>query len=362
MASQAHSGAPAPARPVARPGAIARWLLIVAALVFLMVVVGGITRLTESGLSMVRWEPISGAVPPLSEEAWQAEFDAYRASPEYKQINRGMSLAEFKDIFFWEYAHRLLGRFIGLAFALPLLWFAWKRAIPRGYGWKLVGLLALGGLQGAIGWWMVASGLVDRPEVSHIRLAVHLLLALFIFALLIWTALDLANLARASKKPAHPELVEGPAGIPVLAIWTLCALGLQLMFGAYVAGLDAGYAFNSWPRMGEDWFPAGTPMLEPFIVNLADNPIVVQFVHRWLAFLVAGLAVALALKAWKRGLHAQAAALVATVALQIWLGIATLLTGVELWIAVAHQAMAALLLAAAVVTAHSLGVKEGPSA
>ena len=349
MASKAHSGAPA-AQSAARPGAIAHWLLVVAGLVFLMVVVGGITRLTESGLSMVRWEPISGAIPPMSADAWQAEFDAYRTSPEYQKINRGMSLSEFKEIFFWEYVHRLLGRFIGLAFALPLAWFAWKRAIPRGYGWKLVGLLALGGLQGAIGWWMVASGLVDRPEVSHIRLAVHLLLALFILALLVWTALDLANLAR---NPGSK-----PAGISILATWTLSALGLQLMFGAYVAGLDAGYAFNSWPKMGDEWFPAGTPMLEPFIVNFADNPIVVQFVHRWLAFVVAALAIALGLKAWQRGFQAQAAALIAAVTLQIWLGIATLLTGVELWIAVAHQAMAALLLAAVVVTAHRLGAKE----
>lgn len=350
MASKAQTGAPAPAGTAARPGAIAHWLLVVAALVFLMVVVGGITRLTESGLSMVRWEPISGAIPPMNEADWQAEFDAYRASPEYRQINRGMSLSEFKEIFFWEYVHRLLGRVIGLAFALPLAWFAWKRAIPRGYGWKLVGLLALGGLQGAVGWWMVASGLIDRPEVSHIRLAVHLLLALLIFALLIWTALDLVRLAR------YPQ--SRPAGISVLGVWTLSALGLQLMFGAYVAGLDAGYAFNSWPKMGEDWFPAGTPMLEPFIVNFADNPIVVQFVHRWLAFVVAGLAVALAVKAWKQRLHGEAAALIAAVTLQILLGIATLLTGVELWIAVAHQAMAALLLASTVVTAHGLGERR----
>lgn len=350
MASQAQSGAPAPARTSARPRAISQWLFVVAALVFLMVVVGGITRLTESGLSMVRWEPISGTIPPLNEADWQAEFDAYRTSPEYQKINRGMSLSEFKEIFFWEYVHRLLGRFIGLAFALPLAWFAAKRAIPRGYGWKLVGLLALGGLQGGIGWWMVASGLVDRPEVSHIRLAVHLLLALFIFALLIWTALDVARLAR----DPHAR----PAGISILGTWTLSALGLQLMFGAYVAGLDAGYAFNSWPKMGDEWFPSGTPMLEPFIVNLADNPIVVQFVHRWLAFVVAALAVGLGLKAWKRGLQVPAAALIAAVALQIWLGIATLLTGVELWIAVAHQAMAALLLAATVWTAHGLGERR----
>jgi cytochrome c oxidase assembly protein subunit 15 len=308
-----------------------------------MVVVGGITRLTESGLSMVRWEPVSGTIPPMTETAWQAEFDAYRATPEYQKINRGMSLAEFKDIYFWEYVHRLLGRFIGLAFALPLLWFALKRAIPPGYGWRLTLLLVLGGMQGVIGWWMVASGLVDRPEVSHIRLAAHLLLALFIFALLIWTALDLRN-------PGS-----WPARLPVSGAWAFSLLGLQLMFGAYVAGLDAGYAFNTWPKMGDEWFPPGAPMLQPFIVNLVDNPVVVQFVHRWLALPVALAASALAVLAWRRRFFAPALAVTVAVTVQILLGIATLLSGVELWIAVAHQAMAALLLAAFVMAAHTLG-------
>jgi cytochrome c oxidase assembly protein subunit 15 len=329
--------------------AVSRWLLVVAALVFLMVVIGGITRLTESGLSMVRWEPISGIVPPLNAEQWQAEFDAYRATPEYKKVNSGMSLAEFKDIFCWEYLHRALGRIIGLVFAGPLLWFAWQRAIPAGYGWKLVLLLGLGGLQGAIGWWMVASGLVDRPEVSHIRLAIHLLTALLIFAYAIWVALDLRRLAMTGAAPAR---------IPTIAIWTLCVLALQLMFGAYVAGLDAGYAFNSWPRMGDEWFPSDTQMLTPFTANFVDNPIVVQFVHRWLAFVVAGLVLALAWKASMRGFNGAAAAVAIAVVLQIWLGIGTLVSGVELPIAVSHQAMAALLLGAVVVTAHRLGEKK----
>ena len=316
-----------------------------------MVVVGGITRLTESGLSMVRWEPISGAVPPTSPEAWAAEFEAYKESPEYQKINRGMSLGEFKNIYFWEYLHRLLGRFIGLAFALPLAWFAWKRAIPRGYGWRLTALLGLGGLQGLVGWWMVASGLVDRPEVSHIRLATHLLLALFIFSALIWTALDLRRLAR--------DPASRPAGLTVAAAWALSILGLQLMFGAYVAGLDAGFAYNSWPRMGDEWFPSGTPMLQPFITNFVDNPIVVQFVHRWLAWAVAAAALLLSARAWAGGFQLRAGALIAAVTLQILLGIATLLTGVELWIAVAHQAMAALLLAAAVAAANGIGSRTG---
>lgn len=350
MASEARLSAPTNTPATGRPAAISRWLLAIAALVFLMVVVGGITRLTESGLSMVRWEPVSGAIPPTSAEAWAAEFEAYKATPEYRKINRGMSLGEFKTIFFWEYLHRLLGRFIGLAFALPLAWFALKRAIPRGYGWRLTALLGLGGLQGLVGWWMVASGLVDRPEVSHIRLAVHLLLALFIFGALIWTALDLRRLER--------DAASRPAALTVTAAWALSILGLQMMFGAYVAGLDAGYAYNSWPRMGDEWFPAGTPMLQPFITNFVDNPIMVQFVHRWLAWAVAATALLLSARAWLRGFQLQAAALVAAVTLQVVLGIATLLTGVELWIAVAHQAMAASLLAATVAASHGMGVSQ----
>src|SRR3954468_15014664 len=210
------------ARP--RPLALSTWLLLVALMVLAMVVVGGITRLTESGLSIVRWEPISGALPPLGDAAWQAEFAAYKSSPQYQLVNAGMSLADFKTIFFWEYVHRLLRRTIGLVLALPLPRLAGKRATPKGYGWKLVAILALGGLQGAIGWWMVASGLVDRPEVSHIRLAVHLLMALTIFAVPLWIALDLLGLSRDRKAR--------PARMPTAAIWMLSLLFLQLMFGA----------------------------------------------------------------------------------------------------------------------------------
>jgi len=339
-----------PAEPRPRPAAIAGWLAFVAALVFLMVVVGGITRLTESGLSMVRWEPVSGAVPPLNDTQWQAEFDHYKASPQYQQLNQGMTLADFKTIFFWEYVHRLLGRLIGLAFALPLAWFAWRRAIPAGHGWKLGAILGLGALQGAIGWWMVASGLVDRPEVSHIRLAVHLLTALIIFASLIWVALDLKALARNSQART--------ARMPLLAIWALSILFLQFLFGAYVAGLDAGYAFNTWPKMGDEWFPAGTEMYDVFLRNFVDNPVVVQFVHRWLAFAVAGLAVWLGLLAWLRGAWLEGALLIAAVTVQILLGILTILSGVQIDIAVAHQGMAALLLAAMIATAHRLGERK----
>ncbi|MEA3063840.1 MAG: heme a synthase [Sphingomonadales bacterium] len=341
------TAAATPALPRPRPRAIALWLLAVAALVLAMVVVGGITRLTESGLSIVRWEPLSGAIPPIGEAAWTAEFTAYKQSPQYRLINSGMSLSDFKNIYFWEYLHRLLGRIIGLAFALPLVWFAWKRSIPSGYGWKLGGILALGALQGAIGWWMVASGLIDRPDVSHIRLAVHLLTALAIFAVTLWVALDLLRLSRC------PE--SRPARMPTAAIWTLSALFLQYLFGAYVAGLDAGYAYSSWPKMGGQWFPTGAPLLEPFLRNFADNPIMVQFVHRWLAFAVAAAALVLARQAWTKGHREAAGALAGFVTLQILLGISTLLSGVELWIAAAHQATAVLLLAATLVTAHRLG-------
>lgn len=331
----------------AQPRMISRWLLCIAAMVFLMVVVGGITRLTESGLSMVRWEPISGVVPPLNDAQWQAEFDAYKGYPEYQKINRGMSLGEFKNIFFWEYLHRLIGRLIGVAFALPLLWFWWKRAVPRGYGGRLTALLALGGLQGAIGWWMVASGLVDRPDVSHLRLATHLSAALFILGALVWTALDLTQLAH------HPA--SRPARYPAVVVPLTLLLAFQIIWGAFVAGLDAGFAFNTWPKMGDHWFPEGVAYLTPFWHNLVDNPVVVQFVHRCGAYLVATAALWTAWVAAHRGATRHAGALAAMVLLQFSLGIATILSGVALWVGVAHQAGAALLLIVTVATAHRLG-------
>lgn len=328
----------------ARPFAVARWLLVIAAMVFAMIVVGGITRLTESGLSITRWQPIGGAIPPLTTEAWQTEFARYQATSEYQLVNRGMTLAGFKAIYFWEYLHRLLGRLIGLAFVVPLAWFAWRRAIPKGFGWRLAVLLGLGSLQGAIGWWMVVSGLAERTDVSHVRLAVHLLTALLIFALALWTALDLAMLARS------PAL--RPARLPTLALWTLSLFALQAMFGAYVAGLDAGHAFASWPLMGERLYPTGAPWLEPAVRNLVDNPVTVQFIHRWLAFLLAALALALARSAQRRGGEREAALLVAAVAMQILLGIVTLLSGVQLLVAVMHQATAVILLAAILLASH----------
>jgi cytochrome c oxidase assembly protein subunit 15 len=336
-----------PSEPGPRPRAISGWLMFVAVLVFVMVVVGGITRLTESGLSMVRWEPISGAIPPRSEADWQKEFDHYKASPQYSQVNTGMALAEFKEIFFWEYVHRLLGRLVGLAFALPLLFFWWRRAIPPPYGWKLGALFGLGALQGVIGWWMVASGLVDRPEVSHIRLAIHLLMALFIFAGLLWMAGDLRALAR---NPAAR-----PARIPLLGLWALSLLFLQFLFGAYMAGLDAGPYFRTWPAMNGEFYPSGYEWMQPALRNFVDNPITVHFVHRWLAIIVAIVALWLAAKAWLARLRWEAAMLAGAVVIQIQLGILTVLSRVEITIAVPHQGMAVLLLAAMVTAAHRLG-------
>lgn len=331
----------------ARPRAVARWLIVVAGLIVAMVIVGGITRLTNSGLSITEWKPITGIIPPLTESQWQAEFDNYKRIPEYWTFNRDMTLAGFKAIFFWEYLHRVLGRVIGMAFALPLLWFWVRKAIPAGYKPRLLALLALGGLQGAIGWWMVASGLVERTDVSHIRLTVHLLTALFILAGIVWTALDLLAL--------HRNRLAAPARLTWLGAGAVLTLFVQLMFGALTAGLDAGYAFSSWPLMGDAWFPAGTPMMTPAIANAFDNPVVVQFIHRWFAFAAAGLLVWMAARAIRSGALRAGWLVIVLVIVQIGLGIATLLSGVQIDIAVAHQANAALLLIAATAAAHRLG-------
>lgn len=336
---------PRPAQNRANPNAIACWLLAVAGLVFVMVVVGGITRLTESGLSMVRWEPVSGIIPPLNAEQWQAEFDAYRATPEYQQINHGMSLAAFKAIFFWEYLHRLLGRLIGVAFALPLLWFWVKRQIPAGYKPRLVALLALGGLQGAIGWWMVASGLVDRPDVSHFRLATHLLAAFFILGGLVWTALDLFRLDHS------PSAQLTRFGGAVLAI-----LFVQLLYGAFVAGMDAGYVASDWPLMQGRLFPSGVEWAAGLSVFVND-PFLIHFIHRWWAWVAVAALVLLARRV--RATHRPASiAIHAAFGTQILLGIATVMTGVALWIAVLHQAVGALVVIATIWGVHIIGRRD----
>jgi heme a synthase len=320
----------------ARPIAVSTWLLFVAFLVFLMVVVGGITRLTESGLSITEWRPISGTLPPLNKAEWEAAFALYKATPEYQQINRGMSLAEFKFIFFWEWFHRLLGRVIGLAFALPLAWFAVKRQIPQGYGGRLVLLLVLGGLQGVIGWWMVVSGLADRTDVSHFRLATHLMLALFILGLLVWTALDLRR---------------GGARLTLPAAGLLLVLATQILFGAWTAGLNAGLAANDWPLMNGRVFPE-VPVT---LATLTNDPFLIHWLHRWWAWATVAALVILARMAKRAGDRPASIALHAAFGTQILLGIATVMTEVNIVLAVLHQAVGALVVASAAWAAHAAG-------
>lgn len=327
-----------------RPGRLSVWLFIATVLVFLTVVVGGATRLTQSGLSMVRWEPVSGVVPPLTDADWQREFVAYQAHPEYQMVNRGMDLAEFKAIFLWEFAHRILGRLVGVVLAVPLIWWTLRRAIPTGYGRRLSGLVLLVALQGAIGWWMVASGLIDRPDVAHERLALHLITALALMVALLWTALDLWALAAGEDRAGR---------YPVRWLWPfMLLLFVQIAVGGLVAGLDAGRAFNTWPAMGDSWVPDRVTQLSPLWRNIVDNPATVQFVHRWLAAAVAVFALAIALGLWRAGATMQAAALASAVGLQFVLGVLTLLHAVPVPLGVAHQAGAGLLLATTVLAGH----------
>ena len=334
----------------ARPLALSRWLFAVAGLVFAMVVVGGITRLTESGLSITEWKPISGAIPPLSHEDWSRAFELYKQTPEYRQINgpAGMDLAGFKFIFFWEWVHRLIGRLIGVAFAVPLAWFAWKRAIPKGYGWRLVGLLALGGAQGALGWYMVVSGLSERTDVSHFRLSAHLLLALFLFAALIWTALDFRRLAIAGERPAR--LTRPATG-------TLAILFIQLLLGAWVAGLNAGYVASDWPLMQGRLFPAGVDWSRGAWFALTNDPYLIHFMHRWWAWVVVAALVIFARRVKPIDRKASIA-IHSAFGTQILLGIATVMSGMNIVLAVLHQAVGALVLAATTWGAHVVGRRQ----
>ena len=333
-----------------RARALSNWLLLIAALVFAIVVVGGITRLTESGLSITEWKPIRGIVPPLNQAEWQAEFENYKRIPQYAAFNLNMDVEGFKAIYFWEYLHRLLARSIGaiLAAVMAVAW--WKRAIPWGYGRRMIGIFLLGGLQGLIGWWMVYSGLSVRTEVSHLRLATHLMAALLIFSALVWTALDLRRL------DADPAAQ--PAPVTGLGLTALLILAVQIMLGAFVAGLRAGYAFATWPKMGDEWFPTGGWNAALHIANLWDNPIVVQFIHRWWAWVAVIAALTLMRAARRRGATGPVRAIATLLVVQITLGVATLLTGVQIEIAVAHQAVAVLLLASLLWAAHSLGAKK----
>ncbi len=343
------------ANDTAQPLALVRWLLAVAGLVLLMVVVGGITRLTESGLSIVEWKPVTGAIPPLSDAQWQAEFEAYQRIPQYTEVNgpAGMALADYKWIYFWEWFHRLLGRLIGLAYALPLAWFWLTRKIPRGYHARLIALLALGALQGTVGWWMVSSGLTQDVKVSHYRLAVHLLLALTTLAALVWTALDLRGHARS----------EGQARLTGFAALVLAALALQLLYGALVAGLRAGYVAGAgwfnwevWPQMQGRLFPAGVDWTQGSAHALFADPYLVHFIHRWWAWVVVVLLVVMA-RQLRTHFRPISVAIHGAFGIQVLLGIATVWSGMALWLAALHQLTGALLVIATIWGAHALGRK-----
>jgi cytochrome c oxidase assembly protein subunit 15 len=322
--------------------AVARWLLLCAAMVLAMVLIGGITRLTESGLSIVEWQPLVGTIPPLSDADWQALFQKYQTSPQFKQVNRGMTLGEFKSIFWWEYIHRLWGRLIGLVFALPFLWFLARRQIAGALVWKLGGIFALGAAQGAMGWYMVASGLVDRPEVSQYRLTAHLGLALLIYALLLWTAWNLRGARLGDAAPA--AMRRGAAGLLILVT-------VAVLAGGFVAGLDAGLLYNTFPLMEGRLVPPDYLATEPWWRDVFENRATVQFHHRLLG--IATLAAA-GVYAWRtlgpgtpRPVRRAAAALAHTAALQVALGIATLLLVVPVSLAALHQAGAMALFTAA---------------
>jgi cytochrome c oxidase assembly protein subunit 15 len=325
---------------------VAAWLLVSATLVFLMVVVGGVTRLTHSGLSIVEWQPLVGALPPFSDADWQTLFAKYRETPEFRLVNFDMDLAGFKQIFWWEYFHRLLGRLIGVVYALPFLWLVSRRRVDAALAWKLGAVFMLGALQGALGWFMVKSGLVDNPRVSHFRLTAHLGMALAILAAELWIALDL--LAPRSAGPRTPSAR--------LALALAALVFVMCLTGGFVAGLRAGFAYNTFPLMNGHLVPPEIMMLEPWWSNILYNMATVQFTHRAIAWL---LIVLVPLFWW----HARRAArdgrtrlathaLLAVLALQVTLGISTLVLVVPLSLAAAHQAGAVLLLAAALWATH----------
>ena len=324
--------------------AVRVWLLTIAAFVLAMVVVGGATRLTGSGLSITEWKPILGALPPMSEAAWQDAFEKYKHIPQYEAVNKGISLEGFKAIFWWEWGHRLLGRLIGFVFLLPFAYFLLRRAIPRPFIPKVFALFILGGAQGALGWFMVMSGLTDpdRIAVSQYRLAAHLALATVIAAYAFWIALTISEEGR-KEEPAAPA-ASISAGLAAIVLGGL--VYLQIIAGAFVAGLKAGYASNTWPLMNGELIPAGMDQHSPLWMNLFENPLTVQFVHRLIAYFIATYAIVFALAVWRHtALRAPAIALILATLVQIALGVATIVYDVPLSYALAHQGNSMIVLA-----------------
>jgi heme a synthase len=334
----------------ARRHVVRLWLLAVAALIFVMVLVGGATRLTESGLSIVEWRPMSGTLPPLSNAQWQTEFEKYQAIPQYQQLGRGMSLAEFKTIFWWEWAHRLLGRAIGVAFLLPFLWFSWRGWIEQEFRTRLWTIFGLGALQGAVGWWMVASGLADRVEVSQYRLATHLLLAAVIFVATLWTAQGLSR----------RTLVVAPPRIRAGALMLVVLIMAQLYSGALVAGLRAGLVYNTWPLIDGAIIPDEARLFFSTSLwrNFFENSLLVQLDHRMLAYgiWVLSLLHLIDVVRTRRGGPAAigAMALFGAITIQASLGIFTLIHQAPLPLALTHQAMAMIVLTIAVIHAERM--------
>jgi cytochrome c oxidase assembly protein subunit 15 len=319
------------------------WLFSLAALVLVMVGVGGATRLTGSGLSITEWKPIVGLLPPLSETDWQDTFHNYRQIPQYQHANKGMSLEAFKFIFWWEWGHRNLGRLIGIAFVLPFLYFLAAGYVSRRLGLKLAGIFALGALQGLAGWYLVRSGLSDRIDVSPYRLALHLGLAVLILGALLWTALSLRKTSAFSAASGRSDHAAG---------WLAVLVFVQILLGALVAGLKAGYAYNTWPLMDGRIVPRGLAAMEPWYLNLFENAMTVQFNHRVVAYLLAVAVLWRAVSVLRSGSHAakRRSAVVLAIAVigQLGLGIWTLLAQVPVVLGIAHQTVAAAVFALAV--------------
>ena len=340
-----------PALDLPRRRAIQIWLTLIALAVVAMVVLGGATRMTNSGLSIVEWKPVTGVVPPLSEGQWLAEFEKYQQIPQYKELNQGMSLGDFKFIYWWEWSHRLLGRLIGLLFSLPLAFFWWRGWLDRALKWKLAGLLVLGGSQGALGWWMVSSGLSVRTDVSQYRLAAHMTLASLIFVAIAWVAASLSERQGSGIVPALARRL-GFLIVPLILV--------QIFLGGLVAGLDAGLSHNTWPLMDGHFIPAlgNLYVMQPAWVNHFENAMTVQFQHRMVAYLIVGLALWQAVvmaRSTADAMIRQRSLLVAMAGLlQAFIGIATLLLVVPLWAGLLHQLCAIVLLAIATVHAQAL--------
>ena len=325
--------------------ALRLWLYAIAGLILAMVLVGGATRLTDSGLSITEWKPLLGAIPPLSEADWQEAFAKYRQIPEYQLVNKGMSLAAFKAIYWWEWAHRFLGRFIGVAFFVPFLIFWLRGAIPQGLMPRLAAIFLLGGAQGALGWYMVKSGLAERTDVSQYRLAAHLGLAVLIYGATLWVAFGLGRRVFAAERVSGTlrALAGGFAGL----------VFLQIVLGGFVAGTDAGLSHNSWPLMDGAIIPDGLFVVQPWYLNLFENVLTIQFNHRMLGYLITLVAMANLFAAWRSPSRGIALWVLIAVLAQIALGVLALLSQLHLGLALAHQAGAVILFGLALYQLHA---------